>query len=92
MYSVEIAPDVITLVGMPKGGTLTDGVLIGTVPVGHRPALTVNAPCTIRTSAPSNVAGICQINTNGNVNIFGVTATTSYVNISVTYYKTNNAA
>jgi hypothetical protein len=91
-YIVEIAPDVMTLVAMIKGGTLTDGIQVGNVSTGYRPADTVNLPCVIRTATPSNVAGIVQIQTTGAINVFGVTASTSYVMISVTYFKSSSTS
>lgn len=84
----EIMPGVVLLQGMPKPGTKSDGVVIGTIPTAFRPALIQNLATNVRTTlSPANDSALIQVNTNGNLHLFSNSiASVVYVTISVIYF------
>lgn len=84
----EIMPGVVLLQGMPKPGTKSDGVVIGTIPTAFRPALIQNLATNVRTTlSPANDSALIQVNTNGNLHLFSNSiASVVYATISVIYF------
>lgn len=91
LKATQVSAGVVSIAGMPKGGTLQDGIGIATVPVAFRPNRDVYASCTIRNSTGTiNAAGMAVIRRSGSANpgelqIFGITSTTTYVCLGFTY-------
>ncbi|QTF82119.1 hypothetical protein SEA_PRAIRIE_22 [Arthrobacter phage Prairie] len=90
MKSVRSAPGSVTLAGMPKPGTIAEGVVLASVHADHRPAKDAYMACVARTSVPSNIACLLVVRAaNGNVEVFGAPSTTSYLCIGLSYVLAN---
>ena len=91
LKATQVTKNVVSIAGMPKGGTLQDGIGIATVPTEFRPNRDVYASCTVRNSTGTiNAAGMAVIRRSGSANpgelqIFGITSTTTYVCLGFTY-------
>jgi hypothetical protein len=90
LRSTRSTGDLVALSGMPKPGTISEGVGICTVAPEHRPLKDAYAMCIARTSVPSNIACMVAIRGSGTANpgevqVFGAPSTTSYLGIGFTY-------
>ncbi|UKH48309.1 hypothetical protein SEA_LILMAC1015_23 [Arthrobacter phage Lilmac1015] len=89
MKTVRSAPGAVALAGMPKPGTISEGVVLAVVHADHRPAKDAYMGCVARTSVPSNVACMLVLRANGNLEVFGAPSTTSYLSIGLSYVQAN---
>ncbi|UAW09380.1 hypothetical protein SEA_KLEVEY_22 [Arthrobacter phage Klevey] len=88
LKTVANGPGSITLSGMPKPGTISDGVVIGSVHADHRPNRHQYLGCVVRTTVPSQVQAMLVIrHTTGNIELYGLPSTTSYLAIGLSYVK-----
>ncbi|WBF78990.1 minor tail protein [Arthrobacter phage Bolt007] len=86
LRSIQGAPGSITLSGMPKPGTISEGIQIGTVAAAHFPTRDQYMHCVARTTVPSNVPCLLVVRGgNGHVEVFGAPSTTSYLCIGSAY-------
>jgi hypothetical protein len=91
LKATQVAPGTVSIAGMPKPGTLSDGIGIATVPSAFIPNRDCYASCTVRNSSGTiNAAGMAVVRgsasaTPGQLQIFGITATTQYLAIGFTY-------
>ncbi|UGL61907.1 minor tail protein [Arthrobacter phage EastWest] len=79
----------VTLSGMPKPGTISEGVVVATITAAHRPAKDAYMGCIARTTVPSNVACLLVVRATGAVEVFGAPSTTSYLNIGLSFVQAN---
>lgn len=88
LYTKQISPGVFAITGMIKPGTISDGVIVGTVASTHTPGTKCYMSYGYRTTATPAVNGIglMVVNPNGQVALFGAPTNTSYAFINGTYY------
>lgn len=88
LRTVATGPGAFTLSGMPKPGTISEGIVIGAVHADHRPTRHQYMACVSRTTVPSQVQCMIVIrHTTGNIELYGMPSTTSYLAIGLSYVK-----
>lgn len=83
--TVESSPGLVLLSGMPKPGTISEGVVIGSVHADHIPNRHVYCPGVARYGTSQAAIMIVVRHTTGNVEVYGLPGTTAYIPLSVTY-------
>ena len=86
LVAKEIVGGVVSLTGMVKGGTLTDGVQIATIAIGLRPLVSVYSTAIIRDGSV-NKPGMISITTGGAVFLFGDVPGADYAILNTIYNK-----